>query len=783
MIPLRPASASPLRPCEARNAYNPIAALRCVLLQSLGGVQSQQRLLSSRPDALDEINATKKSDHDKPITAPRTKYSKLQHQIDRSGGIRWARRARHPNKLHPIHAHSLEATLEAHRYANRAVPIRRVPTDGSWEDEAWFKRPNLAYVQKTRDENPAHSAARAAGVNHPAEASDPKGPMHGGRKLNIRRIVGHSTAETPVLDNEKLAETRDASSSAPVQASIDAINGSNKKGQFIVWRRDPLGKREIVELGRNDKVTESGDHTTTTSTQSPKKQQSLKRQKRKTAQPMEVPPTGSEVSSTKTPWINDETKGVVDGLSRLQDEIFVFQSFVAVQEKEGEAREKLIRSITKLVADAVPDVSLQLRGPSATGLAFSTSGVEFYVDSLKEDGPQFGDRGASETRPQVIKEGRRAIHKIASVLHRSSEFRQLKSPRKETIKYDVPNLTILHISTNLRIIFTAGPNDLAALEYTKNYLVEYPALRPLYFVIYQLFAKRALVGPTMDGKFDSYTLFMMLVAAVKFSPHHPTEHNYVARQFLFFLDFYARFSTYRVGICIEPPHFFEKPTPAQKFTSEEATDKNHEAEEQPSNNAESPQTQTENQPFSPSPPPPPPPPPSNVPLSVLHGQAHFAKIARRDLGRESDYKARRHVYLTLQDPANHMRDLGRHITDMMRVRLMLARQRVFVINAVRSFDREAGVVATSEGEEHDGGTDGNGDGDANGQASGRPVSTILAQTDLQHQQHTGSTPRRIDSILVRAVGGDYTALTLAQRRTCQYLDVDDEDSHRSEEVD
>jgi non-canonical poly(A) RNA polymerase PAPD5/7 len=91
-------------------------------------------------------------------------------------------------------------------------------------------------------------------------------------------------------------------------------------------------------------------------------------------------------------------------------------------------------------------------------------------------------------------------------------------------------------------------------QFVKDYMEQYPYLRPLFYVVKTIFDVRGLTD-VFRGGFGSYTIFMMLVASIRHNPH---PRNDAAGGLINFLNFYRDFDTTEKGLSIEPVRQFPK---------------------------------------------------------------------------------------------------------------------------------------------------------------------------------------------------------------------------------
>ena len=88
----------------------------------------------------------------------------------------------------------------------------------------------------------------------------------------------------------------------------------------------------------------------------------------------------------------------------------------------------------------------------------------------------------------------------------------------------------------------------------RDYMVEYPYLRQLYYVVKTIFDVRGL-SDVFRGGFGSYSIFMMIVASLRHSPH---PRNDAAGGLINFFKFWSSYDTKTKGISIEPTYLFDK---------------------------------------------------------------------------------------------------------------------------------------------------------------------------------------------------------------------------------
>ena len=96
------------------------------------------------------------------------------------------------------------------------------------------------------------------------------------------------------------------------------------------------------------------------------------------------------------------------------------------------------------------------------------------------------------------------------------------------------------------------------LSLTRNYISEYPNLKPLYHMVRLILDSRDL-GDPYTGGLGSYATLLLLVAFFRFNSGTGT--GDLGQELMKFLDFVAEFNTSRNCISIDPPQIFKKRQP------------------------------------------------------------------------------------------------------------------------------------------------------------------------------------------------------------------------------
>ena len=216
-----------------------------------------------------------------------------------------------------------------------------------------------------------------------------------------------------------------------------------------------------------------------------------------------------------------------------------------------EAAAQLVQSdVTAELRKILSTESLTLLGSRSTGLATPTSDFNYRVDI---DSPeQSSTKDGQELTPKATRSTTRSLLKrVSRGLQESDD-----TATTELIIDPVPMIQRKHRATGLSIQFQTMSPSQASQQYTAAYLSEFPSVRPLYILIRHALEIRDLTTVSRGG-LGSYTIFMMVVAALKhsrgeFSP------NDLGGQLLHVLDFYGHANLYENGLSVDPPRTFKK---------------------------------------------------------------------------------------------------------------------------------------------------------------------------------------------------------------------------------
>lgn len=247
------------------------------------------------------------------------------------------------------------------------------------------------------------------------------------------------------------------------------------------------------------------------------------------------------------PWLKyiqpSEVTG--DAFAFLDAEIRALSSYLSPSPEEQKKTDQIYEELVSLLETVVPSPPERI-GLRRIGLAPTHSAIELMV--LVRDTQRSPEqiRKPSASRPQIRRAHVGLLEKVNSALMSSLAFEKIASPTYR------PCLEVRHKSTGLKVRMTCGQRRPAIFEYLQDYLIEYPALRPLYL------ASRALIEARCTHlHIDSNALILLVVAFLKMNHGRFTGPLTLAHQWMAFLKLYGSdVDLSSVGVALDPPGFF-----------------------------------------------------------------------------------------------------------------------------------------------------------------------------------------------------------------------------------
>lgn len=248
------------------------------------------------------------------------------------------------------------------------------------------------------------------------------------------------------------------------------------------------------------------------------------------------------------PWCLPKEEMTISGMDRLGVEIDRFCQFTTPDYHERLARSHLIQQVQDHVREILPRHGLEVFGSERTGLALATSDIDFrlLLPERSADAALAKLPPPPEQRTEGLK-SLRALHWGGLSKHKAYMLAKLRHAR-------YPLISLQDRNSGLDVQIVLSNDTSLSREIMKQYMEEYPYLRQVYLVVKTMFDVRGL-SDVFRGGFGSYSLFMMVVASIRYSPH---PRNDAAGALTSFLKFYRNFPTAQWGVSIEPPGLFDK---------------------------------------------------------------------------------------------------------------------------------------------------------------------------------------------------------------------------------
>lgn len=248
--------------------------------------------------------------------------------------------------------------------------------------------------------------------------------------------------------------------------------------------------------------------------------------------------TTSSSSSSSSSY--DEVDECSESLKLLHKEITLFADYIAPTFEELYMRNEIIWRITKVIKDEFPFAEVDVFGSYKTGLFLPTSDIDMVV---------FGEWPSTSLPLNYLKD--------ALIRERISDHENIKVLDKAS----VPIIKILETRTELKIDISFNTvNGVKSAALIKQFLAEFPCLRPLVMVLKQFLLQRDY-NEVWTGGIGSYSLILMTVSFLQLHPRINCRSEQVNLGLLLieFFEFYGRIFNYmksairiRDGGCYVP---------------------------------------------------------------------------------------------------------------------------------------------------------------------------------------------------------------------------------------
>ncbi|KAI9702652.1 MAG: hypothetical protein M1820_006158 [Bogoriella megaspora] len=254
------------------------------------------------------------------------------------------------------------------------------------------------------------------------------------------------------------------------------------------------------------------------------------------------------VVDIKSPWIKSDAKTEeFYGHARLNREIQGFNDWSKAAREEKVARDYIRKTVISNIqrVSGINEYRLVLFGSLKTSIGTITSDLDFRLDSARE-----GEHGPLNTRPSPQSSRVKFLRRM--YLHLAKKGKDFILPVFRYARYPLITMQHLESGIDVQIVVSNAPDSSQWIRESRH---DYPALRPVYFVVKALLETRGLTD-VFRGGLGGYSIFGMVAASFKLHPEIAT--NDAARHLLAFLRFYSDFDTSKYGIDFTTPEIFPK---------------------------------------------------------------------------------------------------------------------------------------------------------------------------------------------------------------------------------
>ena len=264
---------------------------------------------------------------------------------------------------------------------------------------------------------------------------------------------------------------------------------------------------------------------------------------------------GGSSNPAQYPWLahclDNAKSNHSNAMVQLDAEIRALEEYLTPTEREHSRVDQLATSISKQLKSLTPHPP-QIIGSWQTGVASSHSDVDFILPVQDTKRSIHEVRKPSATRPQILHSHRELLRKTGLTLQLNPMFEE----KVHLSDARFPTLTAIHRSTGLRLRFHCGEGLSPSMEYIKDYLAEYPAVRPLYKATRLILEAQGVFG-AVQSSISSNALLMLLVAFSKMNHGRFQEPNNLGDQLLAFLQTYGIDVNFKTtGVAVDPPGLF-----------------------------------------------------------------------------------------------------------------------------------------------------------------------------------------------------------------------------------
>ncbi|KAK7533265.1 uncharacterized protein J3D65DRAFT_76618 [Phyllosticta citribraziliensis] len=388
------------------------------------------------------------------------------------------------------------------------------------------------------------------------------------RRTSTPRLPASFSTSSRNLQPEPEPETESRPDNA--QALNDDVQAALQDSRHVNRDKQPVRihyTAKSFDTPRNRKVRNDQDTS------------SLRRQKRPTLPPPDY--TGQYihllhdkyVEDHKLPWYDEGTISKLP-LVRLNEELSSFAEFLLPTEKERVARNCVTEDLMKIFSmhqeTILKGFGLEPFGSEVNSLATITSDLDFRLydktiyeasDIDAKQAPRYNNRKRLINALNQFQRALRYLHVPNRLGKGAQDHRLFQTPVLLHARY--PLIETSHRPTNIDVQIVCSNDPSHSLITTSKYMEEIPHILTVYVLLRRTLSARGLTD-VFNGGIGSYTLFYMIVAALKNGPQPMP--NTPAEMLLHVLSFYTVFDSDKKWMTIDPPQVSEKMQPPAEST-------------------------------------------------------------------------------------------------------------------------------------------------------------------------------------------------------------------------
>jgi non-canonical poly(A) RNA polymerase PAPD5/7 len=234
--------------------------------------------------------------------------------------------------------------------------------------------------------------------------------------------------------------------------------------------------------------------------------------------------------------------------NRLALEIEKFHVYAKPNRAEAIARRQVIEQVRAEVRELFPHHTLEVFGSERTGLSLALSDIDLRLIRP-------GDTSDNTSqKPPEPEDRKRLLADLQALLVKKFKKNSANYAKPKLLHARYPLIATQDRQSGLDLQVVLSNDTSISRDTMRRYMKTFPYLRETYTLIRTIFDTRGL-SDVFRGGFGSYSIFMMLVAALV---HNPPKRPDPASALFRFLQFWSEFDPASKGISIEPPEFFDK---------------------------------------------------------------------------------------------------------------------------------------------------------------------------------------------------------------------------------